>query len=66
MAELLKCKICGFETVQAGMSNHIRHKHATTYSELIGDISSITESLGKIKYEDFRVKKKAGQVKKDG
>ena len=52
MAELLKCLICGYETVRCGMHNHMKSKHPLDY---IGQpLDKITKSLGKITCEELK------------
>ena len=58
MAELLRCKICGYETVRCGMSNHVKHAHPYSYEENKSSIESLVESLGEISCSELKKRKK--------
>jgi len=62
MAELLRCKMCGYETVRCGMSNHIAHAHPFSYEDNNKSIEGLVESLGEISCAELKRRKKNAQV----
>jgi len=57
MAQLLKCKLCGFKTVRCGMTNHLKAKHREEFVESHYDVDELATFLGNISTKEFRKRK---------